>query len=282
VVSTVTGPVEAVLRHVGDGVRLMVLSRDGDTPRQVADLLHTQGFGASTLTVLGDLGAPDEFRVDVTADELAGHTALPSLNVVAVACIGPVGLSETPGLPESAYDHDGQITKREVRAVTLSALGPRPGELLWDVGGGSGSIAIEWLRAHPSCRAVVVEQDPTRARRISENAANLGVPSVEVVIGSAPEALAGLEKPDAIFIGGGLTADGVFEACWDSLRDGGRLVANAVTLESQGFVLRLREEHGGDLVKLDVARTTEVGRFTGWRPAMPVVQWTVIKPGGES
>ena len=145
-----------------------------------------------------------------------------------------------------------------------------------------GGIGVEWLRAHPSCRAVVVEQEPARAERIRTNAASLGVPSLDVVLGSAPEALAGLAIPDAIFIGGGLTADGVFESCWAALRPGGRLVANAVTLESQAFVLRLREEYGGDLVKLDVARTTEVGRFTGWRPAMPVVQWTVIKPGGES
>jgi len=275
VVSTLTSPVETVLRHVGDGARLLVLSRDADTPRQMANLLRTQGFGASMLTVLGSLGAADETRTTGTADGWTGLS--PALNVIAVECVGPRGLSETPGLPESAYDHDGQITKREVRAVTLAALGPRPGELLWDVGGGSGSIGIEWLRAHPSCRAIVVEQDPARAERIRSNAANLGVPSLDVVIGSAPEALAGLAKPDAIFIGGGLTADGVFDACWAALGPGGRLVANAVTLESQAFVLRLREEHGGELVKLDVARTTEVGRFTGWRPAMPVVQWSVTK-----
>ena len=278
VISTLTGPIEAVLRHVGGGARLLVLSRDGDTPRLVADLLHTQGFGASTLTVLGNLGATDESRVDLPADELAQkHATLPSLNVVAVSCVGSAGLSETPGLPESAYDHDGQITKREARAVTLAALAPRPGDLLWDIGGGSGSIGIEWLRVHPSCRAIVVAQDPARADRIRLNAANLGVPSLDVVIGSAPEALAGLAIPDVVFIGGGLTADGVFDACWAALRPGGRLVANAVTLESQAFVLRLRAEYGGDLVKLDVARTTEVGRFTGWRPAMPVVQWTVTR-----
>jgi adenosylcobyric acid synthase len=275
VVSTLTGPVEAVLRHVGDGARLLVLSRDGDTPRQVANLLHTQGFGASTLTVLGALGGVDETRTAGTAD--AWSDPAPALNVLAVECVGPAGLAETPGLPEAAYDHDGQITKREVRAVTLSALGPQPGELLWDIGGGSGSIGIEWLRAHPACRAIVVEQDPARAERIRSNAANLGVPSLEVVTGTAPESLAGLAKPDAIFIGGGVTVDGVFEACWAALRPGGRLVANAVTLESQAFLLRLREEHGGDLVKLDVARTTEVGRFTGWRPAMPVVEWSVTK-----
>jgi precorrin-6Y C5,15-methyltransferase (decarboxylating) len=267
-----------VLRHAGDGARLLVLSRDANTPHEVADLLCAQGFGASMLTVLGRLGATDESRADVSADELAGsRPTLPSLNVLAVSCVGPRGLGETPGLPESAYDHDGQITKREVRAVTLAALGPRPGELLWDVGGGSGSIGIEWLRAHPACRAVVIEQDPARAARIRRNAANLGVPSLGVVTGSAPESLAGLAKPDAIFIGGGLTAGGLVEACWAALGPGGRLVANAVTLESQALVIRLREEHGGDLVKLDVARTTEVGRFTGWRPAMPVVQWAVTK-----
>jgi len=280
VVSTLTGPVEAVLRHVGDRARLLVLSRDADTPRQIADLLVTKGFSASTLTVLGSLGSADESRTSGSAEAWADTTAqllLPALNVVAVECVGPAGLAETAGLPESAYDHDGQITKREVRAVTLAALAPRRGELLWDVGGGSGSVGIEWLRAHPSCRAVVVEQDPARAARIRANAASLGVPSLEVVVGSAPAALGGLPAPDAIFIGGGLTAEGVFESCWDALRPGGRLVANAVTLESQAFVLRLREEYGGSLVKVEVARETAVGRFTGWRQAMPVVQWSVTR-----
>jgi precorrin-6B C5,15-methyltransferase / cobalt-precorrin-6B C5,C15-methyltransferase len=281
VVSTLTGPVEAVLRHARDGGRLLVLSRDAGTPSEVGNLLCAQGFGDSMLTVLGDLGAAEETRAEATADELAGRpgdVTLPDLNVLAVECVGPPGPAETPGLPETAYDHDGQITKREVRAATLAALGPRPGELLWDVGGGSGSIGIEWLRAHASCRAVAVELDPVRAERIRGNAARLGVPALEVVVGSAPAALVGLPAPDAVFVGGGLTADGVADACWKALRPGGRLVANAVTLESQAFVLRLREEHGGDLVKLDVAHTTEVGRFTGWRAAMPVVQWSVTKP----
>jgi len=286
VVSTLTAPVASVLRLVGEGMRFLVLSRDATTPQEVADLLCAQGFGDSALTVLGDLGALTESRFDATAAELAERhavrasgtsTQVPALNVLAVSCIGPAALGETPGLPDDAYDSDGQLTKREVRAVTLAHLAPRPGELLWDVGGGSGSIAIEWLRAHPACRAVTVEQDETRASRIKGNAARLGVPTLEVVTGRAPEALGGLPAPDAVFVGGGLTAAGVFEACWAALKPGGRLVANAVTLESQALVARLRAEHGGELVKFDVARATAVGGFTGWRPAMPVVTWVVEK-----
>jgi adenosylcobyric acid synthase len=288
VVSTLTGPVAAAARHLGDGARFLVLSRDAATPVELADLLCAQGFEASRLTVLGDLGAPDESRLELTADELAGRPAegspaqpqrrtLSQLNVVGVDCVGPAGVGEAAGLQDDAYDSDGQLTKREVRAVTLSSLAPRPGELLWDVGGGSGSIAIEWLRAHPSCKAVTVERDATRAGRISGNAARLGVPSLAVVHGSAPHDLAGLDTPDAVFIGGGLTVDGVFDTCWAALRTGGRLVANAVTLESQALVVRLRDEYGGELVKLEVARSTPVGGFTGWRPAMPVVIWSVTR-----
>lgn len=278
VVSTLTSPVASVLRHAGDGSRFLVLSRDATTPSAVADLLCAQGFGDSRLTVLGQLGAPEESRLATTAaDVIAQADAVPALNVLAVECVGPRAQGETPGLPDDSYDSDGQLTKREVRAVTLAALAPRPGELLWDVGGGSGSIAIEWLRAHPATRAITVEQDPTRAARIAGNAARLGVPSLRVVTGSAPAALADLPAPDVVFIGGGLTAEGLFDACWAALPLGGRLVANAVTLESQALVVQLRAEHGGELVKVDVARSAPVGTFTGWRSAMPVVQWIVEK-----
>ena len=187
-----------------------------------------------------------------------------------------------PGLPDEAYDHDGQLTKRHVRAATLAALAPAPGELLWDVGGGAGSVAIEWMRTHPSCRAVTVERDPVRAARIAANAERLGVPGLRVHTGAAPAALAGLPTPDAVFVGGGLTAPGLLDACWAALPPGGRLVANTVTLESEALLAERHHRHGGELVRLSVAHAAPVGGFTGWRQAMPVTQWAVRKPFAET
>jgi precorrin-6Y C5,15-methyltransferase (decarboxylating) len=205
--------------------------------------------------------------------------------VVALECAADAGtplLPPVPGLPDEAFEHDGQLTKREVRAVTLARLAPVAGQLLWDVGAGAGSVAIEWCRAHPSCRAVAVESDPARAGRITRNAEALGVPQVEVTRGRAPEALKGLPEhladPDAVFVGGGTTTPGVIEACWAALRPGGRLVVNAVTVESEAVVLRWHGELGGDLTRLAVDRALPVGGLTGWRPLMPVTQWAVTKP----
>jgi adenosylcobyric acid synthase len=279
VVSLLTEPIDVLRGRLQDGARLLVLSRDETTPGAVAAALTEWGFGASTLTVLGDLGGPTESRVSAPASEYDGSST--RLNVVAIEVTGQ-GLPVVPGLPDESFEHDGQLTKREIRAVTLSALAPRPGELLWDIGGGAGSIAIEWLRAAPTCRAIAIEQDPARAQRITANAAALGVPALEVVTGSAPAALEGLEPPDVVFVGGGLTTDGVLEAAWAALRPGGRLVANAVTLESQADLVRRREKLGGTLTRLEVARSTAVGRFTGWRPAMPVVQWHVVSTGSTT
>ncbi|MCL9797965.1 precorrin-6Y C5,15-methyltransferase (decarboxylating) subunit CbiT, partial [Frankia sp. AgKG'84/4] len=187
-----------------------------------------------------------------------------------------------PGLPDDAFEHDGQITKREIRAVTLAQLGPEPGELLWDVGAGSGSVAVEWLRTHPACRAIAIEPRADRAERIGRNAAALGVPSLRVVLGSAPAALAGLPTPDAIFVGGGVSGAGVLDACFAALRGQGRLVVNAVTLESEAVLADWYARRGGELVRLSVSRASAVGRFTGWRPAMPVTQWTVWPVGAAA
>ena len=205
---------------------------------------------------------------------------LDALNVVAIECRAA---TKTPrpswvtGLPDEAFEHDGQVTKREVRAVTLSRLAPLPGELLWDVGAGAGSIAIEWMRAHPACRAVAIESRPERAARIGRNAAVLGVPGLRVVTGSAPVALAGLEPPDAVFVGGGATTPGTIETCWDALRPGGRLVVNAVTVESEATVAAWHAELGGDLVRIAVHRAGPVGGFTAWRPLMPVTVWAAVR-----
>ncbi|MDX3357767.1 precorrin-6y C5,15-methyltransferase (decarboxylating) subunit CbiE [Streptomyces sp. ME01-24h] len=282
VVSLVGRPLAALAAALHDGRRVLVLSRDADTPAAVAGLLRQRGFGAGRLRVLEQLGSPGERILDGTAGAWP-HPPGDPLNVVAVECVADPGVSRlglVPGLPDAAYEHDGQLTKRHIRAATLAALAPAPGELLWDVGGGSGSIAVEWMRAHRTCRAVTVERDPVRAERITRNAAALGVPALRVVTGAAPAALDGLPVPHAVFVGGGLTAPGLLEACWAALRPGGRLVANTVTLESEALLARWYATHGGELVRLSVAHAAPVGGFTGWRQAMPVTQWSAVKPAG--
>ncbi|MGC5014480.1 precorrin-6y C5,15-methyltransferase (decarboxylating) subunit CbiE [Streptosporangium sp. DT93] len=283
VVSLVTRPPEVLHPALHDGRRLLVLSADGRTPAAVAALLVARGYGASAMTVLERLGGAEERAVTGTA---AGWSPAAShdLNVVAVECradAGTVALPRLPGLPDEAFEHDGQLTKREVRAVTLSRLAPAPGELLWDVGAGAGSIGVEWMRAHPDNRAVAVESRPGRAAAIARNAAALGVPGLEVVVGAAPAALAGLERPDAVFVGGGVTVPGVVEACWEALRPRGRLVANAVTVESEAVLASWHGELGGELVRLAVSRAAPVGGFTGWRPMMPVTVWVAVRGEGE-
>ena len=281
VVSVVARPLARVRRVLAPGARLLVLSEDATTPGALAALLVDAGYGGSAMSVLARLGGCEERVVHATARGWA-HPPGDPLNVVAVACVADPGApvrAEVPGLPDDAYDHDGQLTKREVRAVTLALLAPRSGELLWDVGAGNGSIAIEWLRAHRTCRAVAVESDEPRAGRIVANAEALGVPTLKVVWGRAPDALAGLPAPDAVFIGGGITSPGVLDACWAGLRPGGRLVANAVTLEAEALVIAGRAAHGGDLTRIEVSRAAPLGGFTGWRPAMPVTIWSTTKDG---
>jgi len=279
IVSLVGRPVERLHTAVHPGRRVLALSADGTTPGLVAALLVARGYGASLLTVLEHLGAEGETRRTVRADEWAGEIT-GALNVLAIECVaGPDAplLPLVPGLPDEAFDHDGQITKREVRAITLARLAPVPGQLLWDVGAGAGSIAIEWLRTHRSCRAVAVEHRPDRAARLSGNAAALGVPGLTVAVGSVPGALAALETPDAVFIGGALTVPGVVETCWEALQPGGRLVANAVTIQSEAAVASWQERLGGELTRISISRAQPVGGFLGWKPMMPVTQWVVTK-----
>ncbi|MFJ1639208.1 precorrin-6y C5,15-methyltransferase (decarboxylating) subunit CbiE [Streptomyces sp. NPDC088256] len=279
-VTLVGRPAARLAAALHDGRRVLVLSADADTPAVVAGLLRERGFGPSRLRVLEQLGGAEETCLEGTADHWP-HPPGDPLNIIAVECRRAPGaprLGAVPGLPDEAYEHDGQLTKRHIRAATLGVLAPAPDELLWDIGGGSGSIAIEWMRSHPSCRAVTVERDPARAARIVRNADRLGVPALRVVTGRAPGDLAGLPAPDAVFIGGGLTAPGLLGACWDALGPGGRLVANTVTLESEALLAEAHRRHGGDLVRLAVAHAVPVGGFTGWRQAMPVTQWSVRKP----
>ncbi|MEU8959018.1 precorrin-6y C5,15-methyltransferase (decarboxylating) subunit CbiE [Streptomyces sp. NPDC048518] len=283
VVTLVGRPAARLAAALHDGRRLLVLSANAATPGEVAALLCERGFGPSRLRVLEQLGGEGESTYDGRADTWA-HPPGDALNVVAVECRrspDALRLGAVPGLPDAAYENDGQLTKRYVRAATLAALAPAPGELLWDVGGGSGSIAVEWLRAHPSCRAVTVEKNPVRAERITRNAERLGVPTLRVVTGAAPAALAGLPAPDAVFIGGGLTAPGLLDGAFAALAPGGRLVANTVTLESEALLTEWYRRHGGELVRLAVAQAVPVGGFTGWRQAMPVTQWSVTKSGEQ-
>ncbi|GAB2453484.1 precorrin-6y C5,15-methyltransferase (decarboxylating) subunit CbiE [Streptomyces incanus] len=289
VVTLVGRPTARLAAALHDRRRLLVLSADAATPGEVAALLRDRGFGPSRIRVLEQLGGDRERTSEATfADDWPPpHTGddPDPLNVVAVECRrapDALRLGAVPGLPDEAYEHDGQLTKRHVRAATLGALAPAPGELLWDVGGGSGSIAVEWMRTHPACRAVTVERDPVRAERIIRNAERLGVPGLRVVTGAAPAALAGLPRPDAVFVGGGLTAPGLLDACWEALPAGGRLVANTVTLESEALLADARRRHGGELVRLAVAHAVPVGGFTGWRQAMPVTQWAAQKTSESS
>ncbi|MGI5258906.1 precorrin-6y C5,15-methyltransferase (decarboxylating) subunit CbiE [Streptomyces angustmyceticus] len=280
VVTLVGRPTDNLARALYDGHRLLVLSAGAGTPAEVAALLRDRGFGPTRMRVLEQLGGPREHTAEGTADGWDAPPADP-LNVIALDCRRAPGtppLSTVPGLPDAAYEHDGQLTKRHVRAATLAALAPAPGELLWDIGGGSGSIAVEWLRAHRTCRAIGVERDAVRAERIGRNARALGVPALRVVHGSAPAALDGLPTPDAVFIGGGLTAPGLLAACWAALPAGGRIVANTVTLESEALLADCHRRYGGELFRLAVSHAVPVGGFTGWRQAMPVTQWSAVKP----
>ncbi|MGY1915314.1 precorrin-6y C5,15-methyltransferase (decarboxylating) subunit CbiE [Blastococcus sp. SYSU DS0973] len=280
VVPVVGRPVDLLAPHVTPGRRLLVLGSDSTTPAAVAGRLTGWGYGASRVTALAQLGGPEERRFAGTAADWP-HAETDALVLTAVEVLadpGTVPLPPVPGLPDDAYEHDGQLTKRDVRAVTLARLAPLPGGLLWDVGAGAGSIGIEWMRTSPSCRAVAVESDPARAARIGRNAVRLGVPGLQLVEGRAPEALAGLPAPSAVFVGGGATVPGVLDACWNALPPGGRLVVNAVTLESEAVLAARFAAHGGDLVRLTVSSAVPVGGFTGWKAAMPVTIWSGVKP----
>ncbi|OAE16782.1 precorrin-6Y C5,15-methyltransferase [Pseudomonas brenneri] len=278
--SVVARPVVALNAHLASGVRLLVLSNDGQSSTAIAALLRASGFGPSRLSVFEHLGGAAERRIDGHAESWQAP-AIAALNLVAIDCLADANtprLSRLAGLPDSAFKHDGQLTKRDVRAMTLARLAPTPGELLWDVGAGSGSIGIEWMRAHPSCRALAIEADAGRQQLIEHNRDALGVPGLQLIRGSAPQALAGLEAPDAIFIGGGVTRDGVLDTCWQHLRPGGRLVANAVTLQSEMTLMAWRAQHGGELTRIHVAQAQPLGDFDTWRQALPITLLEVLKP----
>jgi len=280
ILSIVARPLAALAAHLHSGVRLLVLSNDGLSPAAIAALLRERGFGPSRISVLEHLGGPAERRIDGLAEDWS-DPPIADLNLVAIECLAAPGtprLSRVGGLPDSAFEHDGQLTKRDVRAITLARLAPLPGELLWDVGAGSGSIGIEWMRTHPGCRAIAIEADAGRQQLIERNRDTLGVPGLQLIRGRAPDALEGLEPPDAIFIGGGVTRPGVLDLCWAQLKPGGRLVANAVTLQSELLLMNWRQAHGGELTRIHIAQAQPLGEFDTWRQALPITLLDVVKP----
>jgi len=273
-------PIELLTAAVAPRQKLMILSHDSTTPGLVAARLAALGYGASRFVVLEHMGGSKE-RVRESKAEDWGANDVADLNTIAIDCVaGPQArvLHRGFGLPDDAFRHDGQLTKREIRAAALSALGPLPGELLWDIGAGCGSIAIEWLRHNRNQRAIAVERDRERAAMVRDNAAALGTPNLQLVEGEAPEALHDLPAPDAVFIGGGAGRAGVIDAAWLALKQGGRLVAHAVTMESEQALYAGFAAHGGEVTRLSVERLQPVGALHGWKPLMPVTQWRAVKP----
>ena len=261
------------------GAKLLILSAGKSTPQIVAEILNTTGFNQSKITILEHLGGEFEQYKQALAAEF-NFSEVADLNTIAVECISEqknIGYSRLAGLPDNAYHHDGQLTKREIRAVTLAALSPLPGQLLWDVGAGCGSISIEWMRSHSQCSAIAIEQNSTRLQYLADNAAALGVPNLKIIPGNAPAILKDLPQPDAIFIGGGLTKEQLFEICWNALKIGGRLVANAVTIESEQKIFEWQQQLGGTLTRIAIQRAEPIGKFLGWKAMAPVTQWIVIK-----
>ncbi|EMD24667.1 precorrin-6y C5,15-methyltransferase (decarboxylating) subunit CbiE [Amycolatopsis azurea] len=254
VVTVVGRAIGRVSRALAPGRKILVL---GANAEDLLDLLKARGYEKSRVTALSDLGGPEE------------RIGPGSLTVFAIEADGPA--LPLTGLPDDAFEHDGQLTKRDLRASALARLAPSPGELLWDVGAGAGSVGIEWSRVHPLNRAIAIERSPERAARITRNAHALGVPELDVVIGDAPDALEGLTRPHAIFVGGGLTVPGVLDAC---LATGARIVAHGVTLESEQALARAYTEHGGELIRVGVEQAAPLGGFTGWTPARAVTQWS--------
>ena len=270
-------PVEQMIAFIQPDQRLLILTTGDQTPVQIAKFLADRGFGASKMTVLAAMGGENELRFDGIA--ATWDHVVPAFNTLAVDCIAApdAALSpRVPGLPDELFEHDGTMTKRETRAVTIAKLMPMRGALLWDIGTGCGSVAVEWMRAARYAQAIGIEPRADRRAMAAQNALALGTPKLELLAGTAPEVLEGLASPDAIFVGGGLT-DGVFDGAWGALKPLGRFVSNAVTLESEAILMELHKKYGGELVRLAVTRAEPVGPYCGWRPFMPVTQWSLIK-----
>jgi precorrin-6B C5,15-methyltransferase / cobalt-precorrin-6B C5,C15-methyltransferase len=273
-------PVNNLEIFVAPDAKLLVLTQDETSIAEACNRLVARGFGGSEVTVLENLGGRHEKATTFKASTPPSQS-WSALNTLAIHCVASPGAkiwSRIAGLPDEAFEHDGQMTKREVRAATLAALAPAPDQILWDIGAGCGSIAIEWCRSTRGCSAFAVEPNPERRAMIARNAEQLGAPKLWIFNGTAPDAYAGLPQPDAIFIGGGVSDEGVFDGAWAKLKTGGNLVANTVTLEGDAKLIELQKQHGGDLVRMDVSTLTNVGEMRALRPRMSVLQWRVTKP----
>lgn len=272
-------PSSLIIPFIQPDVRLLSLTSGSTTIHEVAQHLRDKGFGASRIHVLEDMGEATE-QITCFQAQTVPDRDFSQFNTLGIECIAdetaPL-LPRTPGLPDNAYRHDGQLTKQDVRAVTLSALAPTPGKLLWDVGAGCGSIAIEWMRTHISNQALAFESNDARIELIKHNAENLGTPYLKIIAGSAPESLHDQPSPDAIFIGGGISTPDMFETCWQALKPGGRLVANGVTLEGKETLFGQQAIRGGELVEIAVSSLTKLGSKHTMKPALPVLQWRIKK-----
>lgn len=272
-------PLELLIPCLAPNSRILALSDNGKMPSNVADILQSFGMEKTEMSVLEHMGGAAEKIHYGNACDFHGKS-FHDLNTIALQCPSSAAAqlySRTPGLPDNAFDHDGQITKQEIRSATLSALAPFPGELLWDVGAGSGSIAIEWMRCHPANRAIAIEPRDDRQALIEANCRQLGAPQLNLIKGTAPDALADLNAPDAVFIGGGLSEDGVFDACWSAVKQGGRLVSNAVTIEGEQRLFEIHDRHGGTLTRHNISRAEKIGGFTSWKPFRQVTQIRLVK-----
>ena len=271
-------PVTMLHPYLYPGAKILCLSEDASSPSNVAQLLRSRGFGPSRITVLENMGGPKEKKYQENASDWKFPEGS-GLNTMAIECLpdtGPHLLSRSAGLPDSAFQHDGKLTKQEVRSMVLAKLMPFPEHLLWDVGAGCGSVAIEWMRTHPNCTAIAVERSAERIEMLRENADSLGTPMLQTVQGEAPGALSDLHQPDAVFLGGGISME-TLERCWESLSINGRLVSNAVTLESERVLLEWKSGHGGELSRISISRAENIGQYQGWKPLMPVTQYSAVK-----
>ncbi|MBX7145930.1 MAG: precorrin-6y C5,15-methyltransferase (decarboxylating) subunit CbiE [Alphaproteobacteria bacterium] len=272
-------PINQLVNFLAPHQRLILLSHDQTTPSKIANLLTERGYGSSKMIVFSDMNSLSEKYIEGLAKN-NNFLDCSDFNTIAIECSeGEVNslMPLTIGLPDDVFHHDGQLTKYKIRTLTLSALMPMPNQTLWDIGAGCGSISIEWARYHSTMKSYAIEKNEKRCQFIKENSDSFGLSNIDILSGTAPEILNNLEKPDAIFIGGGLLEKNMIDICWQALKKSGRLVINTVTIESEQEILKIYKNLGGKLSKISIEQPDLLGELTVWRKSMPVTQLTVIK-----